>query len=63
MCIAYGRTNCISYISIDNRSSMRSFIASGNRRIGFAGYWAFGPAFIAFRSPGVRHSGLRFFRP
>jgi len=59
LCIERGRTHCISYISIDNRASMRSFIASGNRRIGFAGYWLCGPIFVPFRTL----DALRFYRP
>lgn len=59
-CIARGCTHSISYISVDNRSSIRSAQASGNQRVGFAGYLKRGPLFVAFRTPGVKRSGLRF---
>ncbi len=62
-CTARGCTHGISYISLDNRSSMQMAMAAGNRRIGFAGYLKLGPVFVPFRTPGVRNHGFRFFRP
>ena len=62
-CVEHGRTHSISYISIDNQSSMRMAGAIGNRRIGFGGYWKRGPLFIPFRTYGVREHGFRFFMP
>jgi len=61
--VARGRTRCISYISIDNDASMRAAEGNGNRRVGFAGYVARGPLFVAFRTPGARNCPMRFFKP
>jgi hypothetical protein len=62
-CFDRGCTQGISYISVDNESSIQMATALGNRRIGFAGYLKLGPIFIPFRTPGVRERGFRFFRP
>jgi hypothetical protein len=53
----------ISYISIDNRSSIRLALAAGNRVLGYAGYLKRGSFFLTLRSRGVRDSGLRYFVP
>jgi GNAT superfamily N-acetyltransferase len=62
-CVARGCTQSISFISIDNRSSIRMATANGSHRIGFAGYLKLGPIFVPFRTPGVRKQGFRFFKP
>jgi hypothetical protein len=60
--IARGCTHCIAYISIDNDASIRSAIANGNRRVGFAGYISRRSMFLAFRTPGARKCPMRFFK-
>jgi hypothetical protein len=59
-CLARGCAHSIAYISVDNHSSIRSALAAGNRRIGFAGYLKRGRVFVPFRTRGVSRSGLRF---
>ena len=61
--ISRGRTHCVAYISIDNDASIRSAIANGNRRVGFAGYICRRSLFLAFRTPGARKCPVRFFKP
>lgn len=58
--ISRGCTHSISYISIDNRPSIRSAIGAGSSRIGFAGYFKRGSLFWVFRTGPVRRSGFRF---
>jgi hypothetical protein len=60
-CVARGCTHSISFISVDNRSSIRMATAIGNRRVGFAGYLKLGPIFFPFRTRAVREQGFRFF--
>jgi hypothetical protein len=62
-CVSRGCTHSISYISVDNHSSVCSARAAGNRRIGFAGYLKRGALFFAFHTSKVRESGFRFFLP
>lgn len=62
-CLQRGRTKSIAFIAIDNESSIRHATGVGNRRVGFAGYWRVGPAFLQFRTPGVRRQRFRFFLP
>jgi hypothetical protein len=61
--IARGCTHAIAFIAVDNRSSISSAEAAGNRRIGFAGYLKRGRLFVPFRTPSVRRRGFRFFVP
>lgn len=61
--VTRGRTHTISYIAVDNRSSIHYMISIGNRRIGFAGFLKRGPIFWPFRTPGARRHGFRFFMP
>ena len=61
--VSRGCTRCIAYISIDNDASIRSAIANGNRRVGFAGYICRRSLFLAFRTPGARKCPMRFFKP
>ena len=61
-CVARGCTQSISFISVDNRSSIRMATAIGNHRVGFAGYLKLGPIFVPFRTRAVREEGFRFFR-
>lgn len=60
---ARGCTHAIAFISVDNVSSIRSATASGNRRIGYAGYLKLGRRFFSFRTFGVRRYGFRFYLP
>lgn len=62
-CLQRGKTKSISFITIDNQSSIRHATGVGNRRVGFAGYWRVGPAFVPFRTAGVRRERFRFFVP
>jgi hypothetical protein len=62
-CISRGCTHSIAFIAVGNRSSIRSALATGGRRIGYAGYFKRGPLFIAFRTSGPRRLGFRFFMP
>lgn len=61
--VARGAARGIAYIRVDNLSSIRSALAAGSRRVGFAGYLRSGRFFVPFRSPGVRRLGVRFFQP
>ncbi|MBE7416617.1 MAG: hypothetical protein HS128_02515 [Ideonella sp.] len=58
-----GATQTFAAIAVINRSSIRSSVGAGNRRVGFAGYLRRGRLFIPFRSPGARRLGIRFFLP
>jgi len=60
--IARGCRHTIAYIDLDNISSVNSAIATGHRRIGFAGYWKRGPIFVAFRTRGAREHEFQFCR-
>lgn len=61
--LARGCERSISFISIDNRSSMRAAAKFGGQRIGIAGYMKKGPLMFAFRSRAVREAGARFVQP
>lgn len=62
-CVQRGRVFTIAFIEIGNDSSIRYALATGYRRIGFAGYLKLGFLFIPFRTAGVRAEGFRFFMP
>lgn len=62
-CIARGCTHAIGFVKVDNRPSIHALLALGYHRIGFAVYLKRGPLFVAFRTPGVRRRGFRFFVP
>jgi len=62
-CMEHGCTHTISYIAVDNRSSIQSSIAMGRHRIGLAGYLKLGSTFFAFADRAVRQSGFHFFLP
>lgn len=62
-CVQRGRVSKIAFIAIDNDSSMRYSLGTGNRRIGFAGYLKLGALFIPFRTSRVRAEGFKFFMP
>ena len=57
-----GATRSISYIGLDNHSSMRHSRAVGTHRIGTAGYLKWGPIFWPFATRRVREHGFHFFR-
>jgi hypothetical protein len=58
-----GCERSISFISVDNRSSMRAALKVGAHRVGLAGYLKKGPLMLAFRSRKVRDAGVRFVKP
>jgi hypothetical protein len=62
-CISRGRTHTITFIALDNRSSIRYAMGVGNQRIGVAGYLKWGRFFVSFRTPAVRRESFRFFQP
>ena len=62
-CVRRGRVSKISFIAIENDSSMRFSLGTGNKRIGFAGYLKLGSLFIPFRTSRVRAEGFKFFMP
>lgn len=61
--IGRGCTHAIAFIAVDNLASIRSAVASGNRCVGYAGYFKRGRRFVAFRTPGVRRYDFRFYLP
>ena len=61
--VTRGCTHAISYVALDNRSSIHYMLSIGNRRIGIAGFLKRGPIFWPFRTPGARRHGFRFFMP
>jgi GNAT superfamily N-acetyltransferase len=58
-----GRDSTIICIDTVNRASVRAAERSGARAVGVAGYIKFRGAFIAFRTPGARRTGFRFYLP
>jgi hypothetical protein len=61
--LARGCTRSVSYVSVDNHSSMRLARASGSKRIGHALYIRRPSWFVALHTHAVREAGIRFYRP
>jgi hypothetical protein len=58
-----GRPRSISFIDLDNRSSIRASLSIGSRRIGAAGYLKWGRVFWPFTTAGARANNFHFFMP
>ena len=58
-----GCTRSIAFIALDKRSSIRTALAIGQRRVGTAGYLKCGPIFWPFATAGAREHGFYFFIP
>lgn len=63
LCRELGRTSTIGFIRLDNDASWRASARLGSRTVGYAGYLPIGDRIIAFRSPGARRCGFRFYKP
>src|SRR5690606_15093936 len=61
-CLERGRKWSVGFVGLNNPASFRVARRLGSRTIGYAGYFRFGDRFIAFRSPGAKRFGFRFYR-
>jgi GNAT superfamily N-acetyltransferase len=63
LCRERGRATTVGFIRLDNAASWHASARLGSRTVGYAGYIAFASRFLAFRSPGARSWGFRFYKP
>lgn len=63
LCPRRGTRAAILFIDLDNQVSLRASRRAGRVVAGYAGFVHLFGAVLAFRSPGARKCGFRFFRP